>query len=64
MVQGPEMREPVFVRCLVDEVRVISPPGDGIDEVFEGVSMRMGDVWVVRWEGVREAWEKGDVEVL
>ena len=64
MVQGPEMREPVFVRCLVDEVRVLSPPGDGVDEVLEGVTMRIGDVWVVRWEGVRRAWERGEVEVL
>ncbi|BDD61099.1 GINS complex subunit [Monascus purpureus] len=64
MIQGPETKEAVFVRCLVDEVRVIVPPGDGIEEEMEGVTMRMGDVWVVRWEGVKKAWEKGEVEVL
>ena len=64
MIQGPEMREPVFIRCLGDEVRVLSPAGDGIDEELEGVTMRMGDVWVVRWEGVKGAWERGDVEIL
>lgn len=29
-----------------------------------GTTMRKGEVWVVRWEGVREAWEKGEVEIL
>ena len=64
MVQGPDAKEVVFVRCLVDEVRVIVPAGEGVDEEVEGISMRMGDVWVVRWEGVRGAWSKGEVEVL
>ncbi|KAL4810858.1 hypothetical protein BDV18DRAFT_2901 [Aspergillus unguis] len=66
MVQGPDKREVVFVRCLAEEVVVVAPPegNEGMeDEVFGG-TMRMGDVWVVRWEGVREAWERGDVEVL
>ncbi|KAI9926922.1 hypothetical protein ASPWEDRAFT_177062 [Aspergillus wentii DTO 134E9] len=64
MVQGPGMKEVVFVRCLVEEVRVVVPPGDGVDEEMHGTTMRMGDVWVVRWEGIRSAWERGDVEVL
>lgn len=64
MVQPPENREVVFVRCLVGEVRVVAPPGDGVEEELEGVVMRMGDVWVVRWEGVKAAWERGEVEVL
>ncbi|OJJ86071.1 putative GINS DNA replication complex subunit Sld5 [Aspergillus glaucus CBS 516.65] len=63
MVQGPEGKEAVFVRCLVDEVGVVVPPGDGVEEMV-GTGMRMGDVWVVRWEGVRGAWERGEVEVL
>ncbi|PWY78234.1 hypothetical protein BO70DRAFT_380504 [Aspergillus heteromorphus CBS 117.55] len=29
MVQGPEGREVVFVRCVVEEVRVVVPPGMG-----------------------------------
>lgn len=62
MVQGPEMKEVVFVRCLGGEVSVLLE-GDGMEEEV-GVTMRMGDVWVVRWEGVRRAWERGEVELL
>jgi GINS complex subunit 4 len=62
MVQGPETKEVVFVRCLGAEVPVLLDGEDGVEEV--GVSMRMGDVWVVRWEGVRKAWERGEVELL
>ncbi|KAL4895403.1 hypothetical protein BDV59DRAFT_173841 [Aspergillus ambiguus] len=64
MVQGPDLREAVFARCLADEVRVVVPPGDGVDEEQYGTTMRMGDVWVVRWEGIKDAWQRGDVEVL
>ncbi|OGM50483.1 GINS DNA replication complex subunit Sld5 [Aspergillus bombycis] len=64
MVQGPDAREVVFVRCLVEKVGVVVPPGDGVEVETVGEEMRMGDVWVVRWEGVREAWERGEVEVL
>ncbi|GKZ34439.1 GINS complex subunit [Aspergillus brasiliensis] len=64
MVQGPEGKEIVFVRCLVEEVRVVVPPGDGIEVEVEGTVMRMGEVWAVRWEGVRGAWGRGEVEVL
>ncbi|KAA8644388.1 hypothetical protein EYZ11_002791 [Aspergillus tanneri] len=64
MVQGPEVKEVVFVRCLVEEVRVVVPPGDGIEEEEFGTTMRMGDVWAVRWEGIKEAWEEGEVEIL
>ncbi|RDW93734.1 putative GINS DNA replication complex subunit Sld5 [Aspergillus mulundensis] len=66
MVQGPDKREVVFVRCLAEEVGLLAPPGPGedMDEEVVGQTMRMGDVWVVRWEAVKAAWEKGDVEVL
>ncbi|KAL5043342.1 hypothetical protein BDW71DRAFT_121207 [Aspergillus fruticulosus] len=67
MVQGPDKREAVFVRCLAEEVLLVAPPGPGeVDdgEKVYGGTMRMGDVWVVRWEAVRQAWERGDVEVL
>ncbi|PLB55412.1 GINS complex, Sld5 component [Aspergillus steynii IBT 23096] len=64
MVQGPELREVVFVRCLVEEVMVVVPPGDGIEEEQFGTAMRMGDVWAVRWEGIRNAWVRGEVELL
>ncbi|KAJ5369859.1 DNA replication complex GINS protein SLD5 [Penicillium cataractarum] len=62
MVQGPETKEVVFVRCLGAEVPVLVDGEEGVEEV--GVVMRMGDVWVVRWEGVRRAWERGEVELL
>ncbi|KAL4955546.1 hypothetical protein BDW69DRAFT_193171 [Aspergillus filifer] len=65
MVQGPDRREVVFVRCVAEEVPVLAPPEQGVnEETLVGGTMRMGDVWVVRWEGVREAWERGEVEVL
>ncbi|KAL4945668.1 hypothetical protein BDV06DRAFT_209279 [Aspergillus oleicola] len=65
MVQGPDKREVVFVRCVAEEVSVLAPPEQGVnEEVLVGGTMRMGDVWVVRWDGVREAWERGDIEVL
>lgn len=66
MVQGPDGKEVVFVRCLVGVVRGVVP-GDGEEEgggEEDGVVMRMGEVWVVRWESVRRAWERGEVEVL
>ncbi|OQE43662.1 hypothetical protein PENCOP_c003G02383 [Penicillium coprophilum] len=63
MIQGPELKEIVFVRCLGAEVPVVvgSEEEDG-DET--GITMRMGDVWVVRWEGVKGAWGRGEVELL
>ncbi|CAG8270627.1 unnamed protein product [Penicillium salamii] len=59
MVQGPELREVVFVRCLGAEVPVLLEEDEDV-----GVTMRMGDVWVVRWEGVKKAWGRGEVELL
>lgn len=63
MIQGPDLKEVVFVRCLGAEVPVVvgGAEEDG-DET--GVTMRMGDVWVVRWEGVKRAWGRGEVELL
>ncbi|KAJ5753873.1 uncharacterized protein N7511_008026 [Penicillium nucicola] len=62
MIQGPEVREVVFVRCLGVEVPVVV--GGEEDGGDYGVTMRMGDVWVVRWEGVKDAWGRGEVELL
>lgn len=71
MIQGPDAKEVVFVRCLVEGIRVVVPtdsgsrnPGLEEEDGEEGVRMRMGDVWVVRWEGVKRAWSRGEVEVL
>ncbi|OJD19007.1 hypothetical protein AJ78_01036 [Emergomyces pasteurianus Ep9510] len=68
MVQGPETKEVVFVRCLVDEVRIVIPARAGDDiggggDIY-GRRMRWGEVWLARWEGVKEAWGRGEVEVL
>ncbi|CAI7637624.1 unnamed protein product [Penicillium glandicola] len=60
MIQGPDLKEVVFVRCLGAEVPVVVE--DDGDET--GVMMRMGDVWVVRWEGIKGAWGRGEVELL
>ena len=64
MVQAPDSKEAVFVRCLTEQVKIITPQGDGIEDEVEGTTMRMGDIWVARWEGVKGAWERGQVEVL
>ncbi|EEQ92565.1 GINS complex subunit 4 [Blastomyces dermatitidis ER-3] len=68
MIQGPETKEVVFVRCLVDEVRIVIPSGEGDgmggDGDVYGRRMRWGEVWIARWEGVKEAWARGEVEVL
>lgn len=64
MVQGPDMKEVIFVRCLVEEVPVVIPPDEALDEETYGTTMRLGEVWVARWEGVKKAWERGEVEIL
>lgn len=64
MVQAPETKEVVFVRCLVDGARVVVPAADGAEDDIYATAMHVGDVAVVRWEGVRDAWGRGEVEVL
>lgn len=64
MVQGPDMKEVVFVRCLAEEVRIVIPADDILPEEVLGMTMRRGELWVTRWEGIKRAWERGDVEVL
>ncbi|EZF32497.1 DNA replication complex GINS protein [Trichophyton mentagrophytes] len=68
MVVAPENKEVVFVRCLSDESRIVIPASEGEDGMAGleryGGSMARGEVWVVRWEGVKDAWKRGDIEVL
>lgn len=76
MVEVPETRETVFVRCLAPEVRTVVPldeegvGGEIWDEKYvpgervPGIRMKRGEIWMVRWEAVRDAWRKGDIEVL
>jgi GINS complex subunit 4 len=59
MVDEPDVDAAVFVRVLRDvpgEVRV-----RGTDVRLE---MRRGDVYVVRWNAVKEVVERGDAELL
>ena len=59
MVDRPDAESAVFVRLLRDaEVR-----GKGTDEdsVVKG---RVGDIFVVRWEGVRDMVEEGAAELV
>ncbi|KAJ9284404.1 hypothetical protein DTO021C3_8049 [Paecilomyces variotii] len=65
MVQAPDTKEIVFVRCLVEEVSILIPADEaaGFEEEY-GTTMHMGEVWVVRWEGIKKSWERGEVEIL
>ena len=58
MVSEPEIDSAVFVRAMRD-VGVLGAPGR--DERWE---VKRGDVWVLRWRVVREAVERGDVELI
>lgn len=59
MVDRPDAESAVFVRLLRDaEVR-----GKGTDE-DSAVKGREGDIFVVRWEGVRDMVEEGVAELV
>ncbi|KAK2740292.1 GINS complex subunit [Myotisia sp. PD_48] len=76
MVVTPENKEVVFVRCLADQVHIVIPASAGerqSDDIFNdrmpgmqqyGSTMSKGEIWVVRWEGIRDAWKEGEVELL
>lgn len=64
MVQGPDMKEIVIVRVLVPEVDMVIPADEVLDVERVGEKMKMGEVWIGRWESVRKVWERGEVEVL
>lgn len=60
MVEGPDMQEAVFVRCLGERWESdAGEEGEGID-----LRMRRGQVWVVRWEDVKEGILNGMLELL
>ena len=60
MVEGPDMQEAVFTRCLVEHWE--SDPGDD----GEGIELRMrkGEVWVVRWEDIQDGVKLGMLELI
>ena len=65
MVEGPEGKGSVFVRCLGE--RWDSDGGEDEDEDPDrggGLRMRRGQVWVVRWEDVKKGVLEGSLELL
>lgn len=78
MIDQPPIKEVVCVRCLAPEVSIVVPLGEmAANEVGDweedytssqdmklGQLMKRGEIWLARWEGVRTAWKKGDIEVL
>lgn len=74
MVEGPDAKKAVFVRCLARRWRGgISGGGGGRDQYSDDededegeghLSMRSGEVWVVRWEDVKKGVLAGALELL
>src|SRR5271170_2968419 len=70
MVEGPEGKASVFVRCLSERWgRNGEGEGEGEDDDDDeggggGLRMRRGDVWVVRWEDVKKGVLGGNLELL
>lgn len=69
MVEGPDGKKAVFIRCVAERWS-----NDPLYEDYEGddeqdgergtLIMRKGQVWVVRWEDVKKGVEKGALELL
>lgn len=72
MVEGPDAKKAVFVRCLVRRWRggISGVDVDEHEHDEEGMggeghlSMRSGEVWVVRWEDVKKGVLAGQLELL
>ncbi|KAL9113629.1 MAG: hypothetical protein Q9227_002367 [Pyrenula ochraceoflavens] len=84
MVEGPDTKGAVFVRCLVGRWDAEKGADGGEeredweieqddDDYHEGrrggggggsLKMRIGEVWVVRWEDVKQGVEAGKLELL
>jgi GINS complex subunit 4 len=70
MVEGPDGKKAVFIRCLAE--RWSNDPAhedyDVDDDETAGengvLAMRRGQIWVVRWEDVKNGVEKGALELL
>lgn len=59
MIEGPDLDKAVFVRCVRDMSTTVEVPGTDI-----AVSMRAGDVIVVRWSAIKEAVTLGECELV
>ena len=70
MVEGPDGKKAVFARCLARRWssnslrRDHNVDEDGGEEESGALAMRSGQVWVVRWEDVKEGVERGALELL
>ena len=68
MVEGPEGKSAVFVRCLGERwggsEEDADEDGDGDGGPSGLLRMRRGEVWVVRWEDVRKGVLDGNLELL
>ena len=66
MVEGPDEVSAVFVRCLVDfwDNEDAKYDQDDTDVGRVGLTMRRGEVWVVRWRDVKAGVVKGELELL
>jgi GINS complex subunit 4 len=70
MVEGPDGKKAVFIRCLAE--RWSNDPVYGDYDVDDeeragesgALAMRRGQVWVVRWEDVKQGVEIGALELL
>jgi GINS complex subunit 4 len=60
MIDQPDEDNAVFCRILRDagQVEVQGEQGAGI------VELNRGDIWVLRWRDVKEAVERGDIELI
>jgi GINS complex subunit 4 len=70
MVEGPDGKKAVFVRCLAERWSN-DPAYEDYDEdddraavENDALTMRRGQVWVVRWEDVKQGVGKGALELL
>lgn len=61
MVDTPDEEAAVFCRVLRDVEARVEIQGEG--EVSEA-ELKRGDVWVLRWRGVKDAVVRGDVELI
>ena len=59
MIEQPDLDKAVFVRALRDTREPISVEGTDIN--FE---MKRGDIYVVRWNAVKDIVEMGEVELV
>jgi GINS complex subunit 4 len=58
MMDSPDMDKAVFCRVLRD---IGTVQVDGTDVKCD---MTRGDAWVIRWSAIKDAVERGDVELI